>query len=823
MESWRKDLRHAWRVLRGAPVFSAVAILSLAIGIGANTAIFSAANALVLRPLSYPDAGRIAILWQRSPGLNVARDWFSLGQYLDIKLENTTFSGVAAAIGASYNMTGDGAPERVDGMRVTSSFFPLFGARTQLGAPFTADDDQPGRAPAVILNHGFWTRRFGGDTRIVGKAIVLNGTSVRVVGVMANDFAFTKEVMPAVNGIQRVDVILPLPVAPSARAKRDGEDFNVFAKLKAGAGFSAARREMDVVAARMRERYPASYPPNGGLTISVVPLLDEVVGDVRVALYVLLGAVGFVLLIACGNVASLLLSRAAARECELAIRTAIGADRARLVRQMLTESILLSTLGGVAGLVVGMVALAALNAFGPANIPRSAEIGVDGWVLAFTLSISVLTGVACGVIPALRASRVDPSIALKEGGRANVGGRTFGLGRGRLRRLLIAGEVALSLVRLIAAALLLRSYDRITNASPGFDPHNLLSLRLTLPGTKYKAEADALFYDQLQRRLVSLPGVEHVGMNYQLPLSSVAYAWEPIGIEGYVPKTAGNALIISSSAYVSADYFAAMRMPLINGRVFTAQDIKGAPDVAIVNRNLAARFWPNQNPIGKRLRQGDDGPWRTVVGVIDDNKEFQTEEQPPITTYFPVEQFTIPSRFVVVRTVPGADPAAMTTAVRREIHAIDADLPAYDVSTMDDRLRDSLARRRLATTLLVAFAGIALLLAAVGIYGVIAYWVGERSREIGIRVALGADRRRVLGLLIKEFSMIVGLGLAVGLAVAFGLTRVLSSLLFGISATDATTFALLPALLAAVALLAILAPARRALAVEPLDALRASS
>jgi len=820
MENWIKDLRHAWRVLRGSPGFAAVAILSLAIGIGANTAIFSAANAVVLRPLPYPDAGRIAILWQRSPGLNVARDWFSLGQYLDVKLENTTFSGVAAAIGASFNVTGDGNPERVDGMRVSSSFFPLFGARTQLGSPFTADDDQPGRAPGVILNHGFWTRRFGGDRNIVGRTITLNGNAVRIVGVMADDFSFSKEVMPAVNGIQRVDILLPLPLPAGARANRGGEDFNLFAKLKPSATFASAQRKMDVVAARMRDRYPANYPPNGGLTISVVPLLTEVVGDLRLALYVLLGAVGFVLLIACGNVASLLLSRAAVRERELAIRTAVGADRARLIRQMLTESVLLATLGGVAGLLLGILGIGALRAFGPTNIPRAAEIGIDARVLAFTFVVSLLTGVACGLMPALRASHVDPNIALKEGGRAGVGAGAFGLGRGRLRRLLIAGEIALSLMLLIGAALLVRSYDRITNASPGFDPHNVLSLRLTLPGAKYKGvDAIAAFYDQLERKLRALPGVEHVGMNYQLPLSSVAYAWEPIGIEGYVPKSAGNALIISSSAYVSTDYFNAMRMPLIGGRAFTAQDDKRAPEVAIVNSNLAARFWPGQSAIGKRLRQGDDGPWRTVVGVVDDNKEFQTEETPPITTYFPVMQFGIPSRFVVIRTAASIDPNAMTTSVLREIHSLDAELPAYDVSSMDDRLRDSLARRRLATKLLVAFAVIALVLAAVGIYGVTAYWVGERSREIGIRVALGADRARVLALLVKEFSIIVGLGIAIGLAGALALTRVLSSLLFGVSTTDAATFGLLPAVLAIVAALAVLAPARRALRVEPVTIL----
>lgn len=819
MESWRNDLVHGLRILAKAPAFAAIAILSLAIGIGANTAIFSAANALILRPLPYPDAGRLAILWQRSPGLNVARDWFSLGQYLDIKLDNTSFTGVAAAIGASYNLTGGGNPERVDGVRVSSSFFPLFGARVALGAAFTSDDDQPGRAPSVILNDGFWRRRFGADREVVGRTILLNGTPVRIVGVMSPDFSFTKEVMPAVNGIQRVDILLPLPVPASARAKRDGEDFNIFARLGPGATFATAQREMDAIAGGMRAQYPANYPANGGLTISVVPLLDEVVGDLRLALYVLLGAVGFVLLIACGNVASLLLSRAAARERELAIRTAVGADRKRLVRQMLTEGVLLSSLGGIAGLVVGLAALAGLRAFGPANLPRSTEIGVDGWVLAFTFAVSLTTGVLCGVIPAVRASHVDPSLALKEGGRANVGGGAFGLGRGRLRRLLIAGEVALSLMLLIGAALLLRSYDRITNASPGFDPHNVLSLRLTLPGAKYKADAIPAFYDQVQRRLTALPGVEHVGTNYQLPLSSVAYAWEPIGIEGYVPPTAGNDLIISSSAYVSADYFGAMRIPLTSGRAFTAQDNKQAPEVVIVNRNLAARFWPKQSAIGKRLRQGDDGPWRTVVGVVDDSREFQTEATPPITTYFPVEQFGIPSRFVVVRMAPGVDPAAMTTTVLREIRAIDADLPAYDVSTMDDRLRDSLARRRLATSLLVAFAAIALVLATIGIYGVIAYWVGERSREIGIRVALGADRARILSLLLREFAIIVGLGIGVGLAGAFALTRVLSSLLFGVTTTDAATFGLLPATVAIVAMIAILAPARRALRIEPSAAL----
>jgi len=391
------DLRHGLRVLAKARGFTAVAVLSLAIGIGANSAIFSVTNALLLKPLPYDNADRIAILWQRSPGLNVPQDWFSTGQYLDIKADNTTFERIAAAIGASFNLTGNGRPERVDGVRISSSFFPLFGAKPLIGRVFTEEEDQPGRTVSVILTNGFWKRRFGSDPNVLGKTLTLNGNNLTVIGVMAEDFSFNKEVMPAVNGIQRADLLLPLPLPGSARANRGGEDYNIFALLKPGVTIQRAQAEMDGIAARMKQEYPANYPPNGGLTISVVPLINQVVGDVRFALYILLGAVGFVLLISCANVAGLLVSRAAVREKELAIRTAVGADRSRLLRQLLTESVLLSVLGGIAGLVLAVVGVQAIRLFASANIPRLNEIGVDARVLAFTFTVSVITGVVFGL------------------------------------------------------------------------------------------------------------------------------------------------------------------------------------------------------------------------------------------------------------------------------------------------------------------------------------------------------------------------------------------------------------------------------------------
>jgi len=816
METLWQDLSYGIRTLFKNLGFTAVAVLSLAIGIGANSAIFSVTNALLLRPLPYQDADRLAILWQRSPGLNVAQDWFSPGQYLDVKTQNQVFEQVAVTIGASFNLTGQGGPEHVDGARVSSSLFQLLGVKAMLGRVVLPEEDQPGKPAVVILSYGFWQRRFGGDPGVISQKLILSGNSFEIVGVMPPGFSLTKEVMLTVNAIEKADLLLPLPMSESARTNRGNEDFNIFAKLKPGGTVAQAQADMDLLAGRMKQQYPENYPPHGGLTISVVPLLKQVVGEINLALYVLLGTVGLVLLIACANVANLLLARAAVRRKEIAVRAAVGASRVRIIRQLLTESLLLAFTGGLLGMFIALLAVGALRRFGPENIPRLSEVSVDGRVLAFTFFVSLLTGIVFGLAPALRASRVDLNETLKEGGRSGDGasGRSHHL----TRKLLVVSEVALSLVLLICAGLLIRSYQRVVNAHPGFDSRNVHAMRLSLPAAKYATpESIVAFFRQVGERLKQSPGVESVGTSYSLPMSAVAFAWEPITIEGYVPPTTHDS-IISNVRIVSPSYFDVMRIPLKEGRYFTGQDIKGAQETVIVNEALAQRFWPNQHPIGKRLQRGKSGVWRTVVGVISDAKEYSAEKEPPIAVYYPSEQVIARNMYLVIRTV--TDPVPMTAAIIKEIQAVDPEMPVFDVSSMDQRLHDSLARQRFSMFLLGVFAVIALLLAAIGIYGVMAYSVNQRTHEIGIRMALGAQPGNILQLIIKQALILASLGIAIGLAGALALTRLLSSLLFGVSATDLFTFAITPLLLGSVALLAGYVPARRAARVDPMIALR---
>ncbi len=816
METLWQDLSYGIRTLFKNPGFTAVAVLSLAIGIGANSAIFSVTNALLLRPLSYQDADRLAILWQRSPGLNVAQDWFSPGQYLDVKTQNRVFEQVAVTIGASFNLTGQGGPEHVDGARVSSSLFQLLGVKAMLGRVVLPEEDQPGKPAVVILSYGFWQRRFGGDPGVIGQKLILSGNSLEIVGVMPPGFSLTKEVMLTVNAIEKADLLLPLPMSESARTNRGNEDFNIFAKLKPGITVAQAQADMDLLAGRMKQQYPENYPPHGGLTISVVPLLKQVVGEIDLALYVLFGAVGFVLLIACANVANLLLSRAAVRQKEMAIRAAVGASRVRIIRQLLTESSLLALMGGLLGMLIALWAVEVLRRFGPENIPRLSEVSVDGRVLAFTFFVSLLTGVVFGLAPALRASRVDLNETLKEGGRSGDG--ASGRGHHLTRRLLVVSEVALSLVLLIGAVLLIRSYQRVVNAHPGFDSRSVHAMRLSLPAAKYATpESIVGFFRQVGERLKQSPGVESVGTSYSLPMSAVAFAWEPITIEGYVPPTTHDS-IISNVRIINPGYFDVMRIPLKEGRYFTEQDIKGAQETVIVNEALAQRFWPNQHPIGKRLQRGKSGVWRTVVGVISDAKEYSAEKEPPIAVYYPSEQVIARNMYLVIRTA--SDPVPMTAAIIKEIQAVDPEMPVFDIGSMDQRLYGSLARQRFSMFLLGVFAVIALLLAAIGIYGVMAYSVNQRTHEIGIRMALGAQPGNILQLIIKQALILASLGIAIGLAGALVLTRLLSSLLFGVSATDLFTFVITPLLLGGVALLAGYVPARRAAKVDPMIALR---
>ena len=814
METLWYDLSHGIRTLFKNPGFAVVSVLSLAIGIGANSAIFSVTNALLLRSLPYKDADRLVILWSRSPGLNVPQDWFSPGQYLDVKTQNGVFDETSISIGASFNLTGQGIPEHVDGARISSSLFSLLGTKSMLGRVFLPEEDEPGKPATVILGYGFWQRYFGGDHGVIGRTLTLNGNDSTVVGVMPAEFSLNKEVMPAVNGIQNADLLVPMPLSESTRSNRGNEDFNIFARLKAGITIAQAQAEMDIIADRMKQQYPANYPPSGGLTISVVPLLQQVVGDISLALRVLFGAVGFVLLIACANVANLLLSRAAVRQKEVAIRAAVGASRVRLIRQLLTESMLLALVGGLVGVGIAYLTVKALRVFGPDNIPRLNEVGIDGRVMAFTTFIALLTGVFFGLAPALRASRVDLNEVLKEGGRGAASGR----GGHHTRKLLVVFEIAVSLLLLIGAGLLTRSYRRVWNAYPGFNPHNVLSLRLSLPVVKYpKPESITPFFRRVVERLNQVPDVESVATTYSLPMSTVALAWEPIAIEGYVSRSAQE-LIISNVRIVSPDYFRTMSIPLLSGRYFDEHDTKGSTETVIVDEKLAERFWPNEDPIGKRLQRGGSDTWRTVVGVISDGKQYSSEKEPPIAVYFPFEQYVARNMFLVIRTT--RDPAGMTSAITKEIQALDPEMPVFDVSTMDQRLHNSLARRRFSMFLLGVFAMLASILAAIGIYGVMAYSVNERTHEIGIRLALGARPATILQLVIKQALVLTAMGVAIGLTGAFALTRVMSSLLYGVSNTDGFTFVVTPLLLGSVALLASYIPARRAARVDPMIALR---
>jgi predicted permease len=545
-------------------------------------------------------------------------------------------------------------------------------------------------------------------------------------------------------------------------------------------------------------------------------LLEQVVGDISLSLRVLFGAVGFVLLIACANVANLLLSRAATRQKEVAVRAALGASRIRLIRQLLTESMLLAVAGGSMGLLMALLAVKALRVFAPDNIPRLNEVGIDGRVMVFTCFISLMTGIVFGMAPALRASRIDLNRVLNEGGRSSGG--ASGGGGSRTRKLLVISEVALSLLLLIGAVLLLRSYQRVVNAYPGFNPHNVLSLRLQLPATRYTTPDSIIsFFRRVGETLNRSPEVESAATTYSLPMSTVALAWEPITIEGYVPKNSQDS-IISNVRIVTPDYFHTMGVPLLKGRYFDERDARGAPETVIVDQTLAERFWPNEDPIGKRLQRGSSGSWRTVVGVISDAKEYSSEKEPPIAVYFPFEQYVARSMFLVIRTIP--DPSKMAPAIIGEIQALDPDMPVFDVNTMEQRLHFSLARRRFSMFLLGAFAVLASILAAIGIYGVMSYSVSQRTHEIGVRVALGARPGSILTLVIRQGFVLASIGTGIGLTAAFLLTRVMSSLLFEVSAIDPFTFVATPLLLASVSLLASYIPARRAARVDPMVALR---
>ena len=820
MRTLAKDVAYAVRMLAKSPGFSLTAILSLAIGIGANTSIFSILDALLLRPLPYKDAGRLVILWNRSPGLNITEDWFSTAQYFDIKTGHQGFEQVAIAIGGNDNLTSHGEPERVGTIRISSNLLPMLGQSAALGRTFSADEDSPGRPATALLSHGMWERHYGADPRIIGQSVTLNGLLYEVVGIMPPSFSLPREVLPTLGGAEQADILLPLPLPADAAQNRDHEDYNIIGKLKPGVSTAQAQAEMDTITARLRHDHPQTYPPNGGLTFGIVPLLEQVVGDARPALFVLLGAVGFVLVIACANVANLLLARAVARQKEIAIRTAMGASRWRIVQQLLTESVLLSLAGGALGVLLAFWSLHWIQILGPKSVPRIHDIGIDGAALLFTFLLSLGSGTLFGLAPALRISRLNVSATLQEASRGSAGTSAV-WGRGNsLRRLLVVAELALCVMVLIGAGLLIRSFGRLQHVSPGFNAGNVLTLELTLNGPKYKdPQAVLATYRDLWNRVEALPGVTTAGGVTALPMSQM-FEWGPITVEGRVLPPGEN-FINADQHIVSGHYFPAMEIPLRSGRFFNEQDNTTNPKVVIVDEYMARQLWPDQNPIGQRIHYGgvsDNEPWETVVGVVGRVKQYTLDADSRIALYRPQTQYPSGTINVVLRT--GTDPATLTSAVKQQIRALDSDLPLYNVRTMEQRMEESLARRRFSMLLLALFACVALALATIGTYGVMAYLVNQGTREIGIRIALGATQMGIVRLVVWKGMVLALSGVAVGLAGAFALSRLMRSLLFGVSPADPLTFVAISLLLALVTLLASYVQAHRAAHIDPIVSLR---
>ena len=812
MHSALQDLRYALRMLRKNPVVTLVIAASLAIGIGANSAVFSVVDALLLRPLPYPEPERLAAVWLHSPGIGIFRDWPSPGQYIDIQNENHSFEQMALAQTRTFTLTGREQPELIDGMRTQSSLLRMFGARPLLGRLLTPDEDKPGKPAVAILSDRLWKRLFNSDPHIVGRTITLNGNAVTVAGVLRPEFTVNAEVMPSEGPMDKVDVYLPLPLGADAVQRRGDENYNIVVRLKRGVTVQQAQADIDVIASRIREKDKRDRT----FGMHVVGLQEQVVGDVRRALLVLLGSVSLVLLIACANVANLLLTRSAGREKEVAIRTALGASRQRLVRQLLTESILLALLGGAAGLVIAKWSLYLLKSMNPGNIPRLEEIHISGAVLAFTFGVSLATGVLFGVAPAWRAGRLDLNQSLRAGGRS---GRSEGgmlLASHRLRGLLVVSELALSLMLLIGAGLLIRSFIRLQGVPPGFATENILSMRVVANGPKYRSDKAVMqFYQEVERRVARLPGVRGVGEVSVLPLTG-SIGWGQINVEGYHPAP-GQELQVDLRV-ASTDYFRTMEIPLVQGRFFSEHDTADSQQVVIIDAKFAQRFWPHENPIGKHLWFDHPKKPFTIAGVVGVVKQYGLDVDGKIATYFPESQQADGGLYLVARST--SDPAGLAGAITREVHAVEANAVVFEIRTMQDRLRDSLARQRFASTMLGAFAAFALLLAAVGVYGVMSYMVTQGTHDIGVRVALGAQPGNIVGLVVRQGMRLAAIGIAVGLAGAAALTRVMASLLFGVRATDAVTFGGVAAIMAAVALAATAIPARRATSVDPIVALR---
>jgi putative ABC transport system permease protein len=806
-ELWR-DVKYGVRVLLRQPGFSLVVVLTLGLGIGANTAIFSVVNAVLLRALPYKDPSRLVVVWGNDTRAGNPRTPVAAANFIDLRDQNRVFEETAAYLSftPTMSLTGISEPLQVTQSMVTPNLFSMLGADAATGRTFLPEEAQVGKDDVVILSYGLWQRAFGGRPDIVGKALTINGFNYTVVGVMREDFYFL---------FRNVDIWLPLSFNTrfnpnNTATNRAGGVLGVMGKLKPGVTLEQARSDLSAIAGNLEQQYPQT---NTGLGVTLVPLHEQVTGGVRRALLVLLGAVSFVLLIACANVATLLLARSASRKKEVAIRAALGAGRGRVIRQLLTESVLLSVAGGAIGLALARWGIDFILSMSPAEIPRQSEIGIDAWVLAFTSGVSIMTGVVFGIAPAIQASGTDPGQSLKDGGRASSSPT-----RHRLRSALVVSEIALTLVLLIGAGLLIRSFSRLMQVSPGFITNNVLTVGIALPQSRGASAAEAnAFYDELFKRIEDLPGVESVGAVTRLPLTAAGVSTK-IDIEGRPLPVRERPEVEFRRA--SRNYFRTLGIPVLNGRSFNEQDRAGAASVVIINEAAARLFWPDEDPVGRRIKTipNPNAPWSTIVGVVGDVRHFGLDAEPRPELYIPFDQGPPTGPFMVIRT--SDDPLSVVGAVRAQIQSVNKDQPLGSIQTMSRVLDTSVAARRFNMLLLGLFAGLALLLAAVGVYGVISYSVSQRTQEIGVRIALGAGSSNVLGLILGQGLKLVGAGVATGLVGALAITRIMSSLLFGIGATDPVTFFAISLLLVGVAMMACYVPARRATKVDPMVALR---
>jgi putative ABC transport system permease protein len=799
-----QDLRYAARMLLKNPGFAAFAIMTLALGIGANTAIFTVVNAVLLRPLPFMKPARLVTVWETNPKQGEDHGVVGGANFADWKNQNQAFESLAAYFNWDYNLTGGDEPRRLRAVVVSGEFFQALGVEAALGRAVTPEDDQDGKDDVVVLSHALWQSRFGGSREIIGQTITLNGRSHTVIGVMPANFTFPDD---------RVDLWRPMALSPQQTQNREAKWLRVVGRLKPGLSIEQAGAEMSAIARQLEQEYPDS---NAGWGARLVPLREEITGKFSSFLFVLLGAVAFVLLIACVNIANLLLARASSRQKEMAVRAALGASRGRLVGQFLTESLLLAVMGSALGLLIVFWLGDALVALSPVNIPRLTEVGIDNRVLGFTLLLSLLTTLIFGLAPAWQASRPSIHEALKEEGRGMAGSSGQSL-----RSLLVIAEVAVSLVLLVGAGLMIKSFIRLQSVDPGFDPHNLLTMEITLPPARYgQNQQQIAFFQQALDRIKTLPGVQAAGAVQDLPLRFNVNSF-PVSIEGRAPSPTAQQPLAGYRA-VTGDYFRTLRIPLLRGRLFTAEDGPDAAPVILINQAMAQRFWPEEDPLGQRLRFGEPSdPVYTIVGVVGDIKHMGLGADEGPVMYQPHTQ----KRFawlrwmtVVVRTE--VEPLTLSAAVRSRVQEVDRDLPVYNVETMDQLLKNSVAQPRFSTLLLGSFALLAMSLTAIGIYGVVSYGATLRTHEIGIRMALGARAGDILKLVIRNGATLTLIGVAIGLGLSFALTRVMTSLLFGVTPTDAMTFVTVSACLVVVTLLACFLPARRATKVDPLVALR---